>query len=155
MKELLIKQMQFEHWANIQLLKNLKQANPLSERALVLFSHLLNASNMWLSRLNNEVINTTLFQHRTIEECEILFETNTRDWQNYLSDVSTDELNNGIQFASPVDNAKRTIIISDAIMHVVHHSSYHRGQIITLLKGTIEQLPLITYMPFASKVIEN
>ena len=155
MKELLIKQMQFENWANTQLLKTLKQANPLNERALLLFSHLLSASNMWLSRLKNEPITTTLFQIRTIQECEILFETNTNSWENYFNNVTIVELNNTIQFTSPVDNSKRTIIVGDAIMHIVHHSSYHRGQIITLLKGTIEQLPLITYMPFASKEIEN
>jgi uncharacterized damage-inducible protein DinB len=150
MKDLLIKQVQFEFWANSELLNNLKMAEPLNPRALFLFSHLLSAGSMWLNRLKNEALTTTLFQERTVEECEILLGDLKTGWGNYFEPITLENLNKIIEFASSVDNFKRSIKTSDAIMHVVHHSSYHRGQIITLLKGSIEQLPLITYMPFAS-----
>jgi uncharacterized damage-inducible protein DinB len=155
MKELLEKQLQFEFWANSELLIKMKEAKPLNERALLLFSHLLSASSMWLSRLNNEPFTTTLFEERTIEECESLFGKNTQGWEDYFKSVSNERLSDTIEFVSPVDNLKRRIKISDAVMHIVHHSSYHRGQIITLLKGSVTQLPLITYMPFASKKQED
>ncbi len=153
MKNLLIKQMQFEFWANTELLNNLKKANSLNPRALLLFSHLLSAGSMWLNRLKNEALTTTLLHERTVEECEILLVNLKVGWGNYFEIVTVEELNKVIEFTSPIDNSKRSIKAGDAIMHVVHHSSYHRGQIITLLKGSIEQLPLITYMPFASQEI--
>ena len=154
MKDLLLKQIQFEFWANQALLENLKKANPLNPRALLLFSHLLSASSMWLSRLNNEALTTTLFQERTVEECQILLEKLSEGWRNYFEIFNIEDIERLIEFTSPIDGIKRRIMSNDAIMHVVHHSSYHRGQIIVLLKGSIETLPLITYMPFASKQIE-
>lgn len=155
MKDLLLKQMLFEFWANTTLLKKIKDANPLHPRALVLFSHILSAGSMWLSRLKNENLTATLFQERTAEECDTLLLSTKKGWENYFEKVTVDGLNKTIEFTSPVDNTKRSINASDAILHVVHHSSYHRGQIVILLKGCVEQLPLITYMPFASKAIES
>jgi uncharacterized damage-inducible protein DinB len=150
MKNLLQKQLQFEHWANTEMLREMQQANPLHHRALVLYSHILSASTMWLSRLKYEPMTTTLFAERTLAECEVLNAILYADWTKYFETAEPQEFEKIIDFISPVDNLKRRISVSDAIMHVVHHSSYHRGQIIVLLKGTIPALPLITYMPFAS-----
>ena len=153
MKETLIKQMEFENWANSQLLSSLYKADPLDERALLLFSHLLSASNMWLSRIKAEPLTTTLFQERTLPECELLLKENTQQWFAYLQAASDDELNRVVEFIFPLDGSKRKMRISDAIIHIAHHSSYHRGQIVSRLKGCVEPLPLVTYIIYASETI--
>lgn len=80
MKPLLIKQIKFEHWANTQVLSCLKNAISLEEKTLLLFSHILSVSNIWLSRLQDQTITSQLFQVRTISECEVLLESNTKNW---------------------------------------------------------------------------
>jgi uncharacterized damage-inducible protein DinB len=49
--------------------------------------------------------------------------------------------------------SKRKIKIEDAIIHLINHSSYHRGQIITSIKGKVDELPLSTYIIYASEVV--
>lgn len=153
MRELLIKQINFEHWANTILLASIKEANPLDDRALLLFGHLLNAGNMWLSRIYAQPLTTTLFQERSIAECEKLINENTRRYLDYLQTENDDELNRIIDFIFPIDGSKKRMSVVDAILHIVHHSSYHRGQIVSRLKGTVEPLPFITYIVYASETV--
>lgn len=155
MKNLVIKQMQFEHWANTELLKNLKQANPLDDRALLLFSHINSANTIWLNRLNEEPVSTTLFQNRSLLECEQLLNANFENWTNYLNKVTEIELERVLEFVFPIDGTKRTLTKKDAIFHITNHSSYHRGQIISLIKSNVEILPMLGYVFFASKIIEK
>jgi uncharacterized damage-inducible protein DinB len=71
------------------------------------------------------------------------------DFKNYVNQVNNDELNRVIHFTFPLDGSKRKLSVADALLHLVTHSSYHRGQIIARLKGKIEPLPLTTYIAFA------
>lgn len=151
MKELLIKQINYEHWANSGLLETIKSASPLDDRALLLFSHLLSSGNMWLSRVKGTPLTTTLFQERTIEECEALHNENTTQWLAYLQNADETELARIVEFIFPIDGSKKKMSVTDAILHIVHHSSYHRGQIIARLKGSVEILPLLTYIVYASE----
>lgn len=137
------------------MLKTLKQANPLNERALLLFSH-INATNaIWLNRLNQEPVSTTLFQIRSLVECEKLLNDNNTNWKKYFEKVTEIEMENILEFDFPLDGTKRSIIKKDAIFHITNHSSYHRGQIISLIKPAVQTLPTVGYVFFASKIIEK
>ena len=149
MKELLIKQINFEHWANTELVAAFKKVTPLDDRSLLLFSHILSSGNMWISRLNGLPVTVTLFQERTLAECEALMNTNKEGLLKYLQNANEEELNRIVEFVFPLDGTNKRIRVYDAIMHLVHHSSYHRGQIIARLKGSIDPLPFITYIPYA------
>ena len=153
MKEILVKQIEFENWANEELLSSLKSIDKVPERVIVLFSHLMSANSMWLSRFKNTPITTSLFQERTLLESEKLFLENKNQWNNFFKQENN--YTKTIEFTFPIDGSKRTISVTDAVFHVAHHSSYHRGQIITLLKGLIEPLPMLNYIIYASTKIEN
>lgn len=154
MKDLLLKQIRFEHWANITLLESMKTANPLDERALYLFSHILSASHMWLSRVNGVPITTALFQERTLAECETLIHENTQNWIAYINKTDEAEFHKILEFIFPLDGSQKRIRVQDGILHVVHHSSYHRGQIVTRLKGSVATLPLVTYIIYAMENLD-
>ncbi len=153
MKETLINQINFENWANTELLAAMRQANPLDERALYLFSHLLSSGSMWMSRVKYETPTCALFQERTIAACEQLNKENTKLWLAYLQTSTDQDLKRSIEFVLPFDGSKRLLSVVDAVFHIVHHSSYHRGQIISKLKGSMEPLPLVTYIKYAGQVV--
>ena len=155
MKEILVKQIEFENWANKKLLASLKTVTNIPDRAILLFSHLMSANNMWLCRFNSMPLTTTLFQERTLKESETLFIENKKEWANLFSNMQENDFSKVIEFTFPIDGSKRNISIADAVFHIAHHSSYHRGQIITLLKGLIEPLPMLNYIIYASKIIES
>lgn len=150
-----IKQFEFEHWSNTQILDTLKKIEQPNERALQLFSHLLSSHCMWLCRVNKTDFTCTLFQERTLPECEQLMLENLDGWKKYLNNKSINDLEETITFMSAweANPSKREISIEDAIIHLINHSSYHRGQIVVAIKGQIEPLPLSTYIMYASKVI--
>jgi uncharacterized damage-inducible protein DinB len=155
MKHKLIKHFEFEHWSNTMILNSLKTLKEKDERAITLFSHLLSSHSMWLSRVNKTEFTCTLFQERTLEDCEKLMNENLQGWQNYLENKTDDDLQEKIEFLSAweANPSKRRMSVEDALTHIINHSSYHRGQIVASIKGKIEVLPLSTYIMYASEII--
>lgn len=155
MKNKFLKQFEFEYWSNGTILKALRSLKEKDERALFLFSHLLSSHCMWLSRVNKTGFICTLFQERTLDECEQLMKENLEGWKKYLSDKSVADLETDIEFmaAWETNPTKRKMTIEDAFIHCINHSSYHRGQIIASIKGKVDELPLSTYIIYASEII--
>jgi uncharacterized damage-inducible protein DinB len=81
---------------------------------------------------------------------------NLKGWQKYLSNATEEALTEKIEFMSAweINPSKRVIRIDDAIIHLINHSSYHRGQIVQLIKGYVDALPLSTYIMYASEIVE-
>lgn len=150
-----IKQFEFEYWSNSTILKALRSLKEPDERAMLLFSHLLSSHCMWLSRVNKTEFTCTLFQQRSLEECEVLMKENLEGWKKCLSNKSAADLQQPIEFmaAWEATPSKRRMQIEDALIHIINHSSYHRGQIITSIKGKVDELPLSTYIIYASEII--
>jgi uncharacterized damage-inducible protein DinB len=153
MKSKLTKQFEFEYWANTLILNALKKLNQKDDRAMLLFSHLLSSHCMWLSRVNKTGFTCTLFQERTLDECEQLMQENRAGWKTYLADKTAADLEAAIEFmpaweANPI---KRKMAIEDAIFHLINHSSYHRGQIVASINGKVDELPFCTYIMYASE----
>jgi uncharacterized damage-inducible protein DinB len=150
-----IKQFEFERWSNTMILNALRELNEESPRAMTLFSHLLSSHSMWLSRVTKTEITCALFQERTLDECEELIEKNCQGWRSFLIDKEVADLEQSIEFMSAweANPSKRKMTIEDAIIHLINHSSYHRGQIIVHIKGKVDILPLSTYIMYASEII--
>ena len=158
MKEYFQKLIQFEYWGNKMLLASLREAEAkggLDERAQLLFSHLLSSGGILLQRIAEVAVTVPLFAERSLDECEALMAKNLADWQGYLNAADEAELNREYRFVFPIDGTTRTMSVADGITHFITHSAYHRGQIIARLKGTIDPLPLITYLPFVAKIVEQ
>ncbi len=152
MKQYFIKLIESEIWANNLLAQALENAVAVDDRSLLLFSHLLSSYSMWMSRIKATEFTTTLFQERTLAESKQLMQTMFADLQQYLETVDDKELERIVHFTFPIDGSKRTMSVGDALMHIVTHSCYHRGQIIAQLKGKIDILPLTAYIAFASQL---
>jgi uncharacterized damage-inducible protein DinB len=155
MKHKLTKHFEFEHWSNTMILNALKKLKEKDDRAITLFSHLLSSHCMWLSRLNKTEFTCTLFQERTLEECEQLMKENLLGWQDYLTNKTDNDLQETIEFMSAweANPSKRRMSVEDALTHIINHSSYHRGQIVASIKGKVDELPLSTYIMYASEII--
>jgi uncharacterized damage-inducible protein DinB len=151
----LTKHFEFEYWSNTMILNSLKALKEKEGRAITLFSHLLSSHCMWLSRVNKTEFTCTLFQERTLEECEQLMKENLLGWKNYLVNKTDDDLQETIEFMSAweANPSKRRMSVEDALTHIINHSSYHRGQIVASIKGKVDELPLSTYIMYASEII--
>jgi uncharacterized damage-inducible protein DinB len=155
MRKHFLKQFEFEYWSNNLILNSLKELKTEDPKAVLLFSHLLSSHCMWLSRLNKNNITCLLFQERTLGECADLMAENLAGWHSFFNNKTDEYLLQTIEFESAWEEnpRKRSIIIEDALVHILHHSSYHRGQIVASIKGKVPVLPLSTYIIYASNLI--
>ncbi len=148
LQEHFIKLIQYEQWANEEIMGCIEKCPVKLERALELLSHIISVQIIWLNRIKNEPINTPLFVERSLEECRQLQETNTQQWLNYFSK------NTAIDFKQPLHfefhGEPKCISLLDAMTHLTSHATYHRGQIIARLKPYLDKIPLTTYVSFAS-----
>ena len=146
----LIKQVEYENWANILILSALPKVTD-DERVLFLFSHILSVHAMWLNRLKGEPLTCTLFESRTPDVCAKLIEENTEGWTAYFNTADATELERMLHYVNPHDGSRRKMVVEDIIIQIFGHSCYHRGQIVARMKGKVEPLPNTTYIAFASQ----
>jgi uncharacterized damage-inducible protein DinB len=155
LKDHLLKMLESEIWANQLLVQTFEKAKDPDERSLLLFSHITSSYNAWLSRIHATEITVTLFQERTLEESKQLLQHTLSELKKYLVQADDKEVNRIIHFTFPLDGSQRKLSVTDAITHLVTHSSYHRGQILARLKERVETLPLTTYIGFATTVVKE
>jgi uncharacterized damage-inducible protein DinB len=147
------KQFDFELWSNTMILNSLKQVQEPQPRALFLLSHIINSHCMWICRLKGQPLSCTIFQERSFEECAQQMQQNHKDWMAYLETITEEALHRIIYFDATWEGTKRKMRIEDALIHLINHSSYHRGQIVASIKGKLDPLPLSTYIMYASEIV--
>ena len=142
-----LKLFDYELWANQLTIDSIKQATEPDERVFKLISHIVVSSSIWLSRVKGEKPDIGSWDLLTLDECLERSKNNHKNWAQYLCMLKPEDLDRQVHFKFFEKDSK--ISVEDLIIHLINHSSYHRGQIIAGLKGKLEPLPLTTYIAFA------
>lgn len=120
-----------EHWANLSVLEMyFKSTNP-PPRAIELLSHIVAAQRIWLDRIKgNEMVVQPfeLFEEEALLE---LLEINYAELLKLIGDADFEQIFSyqnaeGKQFTKNIENT---------LTHLLLHASYHRGQLVLLLKS--------------------
>ena len=147
MKAYLIRLFEYECWANTRILKAIKQA-PSTEEALVgRFVHILASQRIWYARIRNQPVNMDALNALPLSEAMELFARNAKDWDDFLQSVEPTLLSEKITYTNSSGQTYQSSI-QDIVVHMVNHGSYHRGQIVSSLKGKIPSLPITDYIAF-------
>lgn len=119
-----------------QLIEN---ESKVSQRVISLFSHVINAQQIWNARIEEEKNTLGVNQIHSFTECKKI---DTENYQRTLSILEKYELDKVIHYTTTKgDKFENTI--QEILFHISNHSSHHKGQIIADLKQCgIE--PLIT-----------
>ena len=105
---------------------------PEAER---LFSHVLNAQHIWVKRILGEKVIYGVWQEHKKADFNAISVNNFKMIQACLATKKLDEV--VVYNNTKGEEFKNTV--SEMLLHMFNHSTYHRGQIITLLKkGGIE-----------------
>lgn len=156
MKHLLQSYTLYNRWAHQRIfdsLHQLPQAGWESEmvssfnsiRATLL--HLLDAESIWWQRLKlqEHIQVPSLSFEGTPDDLEKQILQQAERWATWVSEAPEIQLTHTIHFQDRKGHPQK-IQVSDMIIHVVNHTSYHRGQIITLLRQQgITKLPQTDY----------
>ncbi len=145
MKEYLVALTAYNTWANTGILKFVMAAG--EERALILQQssfptirktvlHMLDAQHIWHDRLHG--ISPVdwpgkNFTDTTVNACEKLVKSSI-DFQDYAHSLTSSDLERVIDYHNLKGDAFQNTI-TQIIAHVMNHGTFHRGQLITMLRG--------------------
>lgn len=126
-----------------QELLELLQSNKdvLSQRTIPLFSHIINAHQIW----NSRILGGDSFGVNDVHQLE---ECARYDQDNYLQSLKVLEgrdLKENISYMNSKGNAFENTI-RDVLFHVINHTTHHRGQIISDLRQSGVAPPATDYI---------
>ncbi|MGB3466450.1 MAG: DinB family protein [Cyclobacteriaceae bacterium] len=110
----------------------------LDPKLKTLFSHTINAQQIWNARINGGTAMGVNVIH-TYSECRTL---NEKNYQTTIEIISAKDLNAEISYSNSKGEQFRNTI-RDILFHVANHTTHHRGQLIASMRNVgIE--PIVT-----------
>ena len=111
----------------------------ISEKAIQLYSHILNAHQIWNNRIDPKQKTFKVWEIHPVQEYRNIDKMN---YEHSLLILDQFDLNETISYP----NSRGQVFsnrIPDILFHVINHSTYHRGQIATDFRQSGLE-PLIT-----------
>ncbi len=143
MKSYFLNLLAYDDWANQQIWQSINQKPLINPKIENLFSHLLSAQKTWLNRCLHNSENTPLWD--TQPDLEKLMISNHQGWVAFIEKLNDDDFEKMISYQTTSGMPFETIL-KDILTHLINHGTYHRGQIVQLLKNERETLPATDYI---------
>ena len=132
MKEYFLKLYQYNAWSNDRVLRCLERQQVSDEKILSVMGHVVAAQFLWLYRIKAlPPPDVKLWGQYSISQLATMAAEAGKQWLEFVE--KTDNFNRELTYTNyvgePYVNNVEMIMI-----HLVNHSSYHRGQIAMLLR---------------------
>ena len=116
----------YNFYCNKKLIDKCIEVVEVPEKSELFFSHILNAHNIWNSRILGKQPDYTVFEKHPIKAWEDIHYENQRSSFEII--VNTVDFEKHI----PYENTKQRSFsntVGEMLFHVINHSTHHRGQI--------------------------
>ncbi len=113
----------------------IENADQTSERSIELFNHIINAQQIWNSRVARD---PNVFGAWEIHELKSLKKLDSNNFENSLKLLKKKDFDAKIEYANSRGQVYNNSV-KDIFFHIINHSTHHRGQIIVDMKqnGTV------------------
>ena len=126
----------------LKTIQNLPETK-VSEKVKAIFSHLLAAQHVWHQRILKLDYEFQVWEEIPTSNWEDILNQNYQDWRKLIEEKN--DLKEIFQYQS-TSGKKFENSITEVFNHLLIHSSYHRGQVIVLLRPELEEVPLLDYI---------
>lgn len=109
-----------------------EHSDKVSEKSVKWFNHILNAHHLWNNRIDKQREDYGVWQ---IHSLGYLADINLTNYNWTKEILKNTDLNKTINYVNSQGKAY-TNIVKDILLHVVNHSTYHRGQIAADFRDT-------------------
>jgi uncharacterized damage-inducible protein DinB len=143
--ERLRRELAYNAWANQETHRSLDAASTVPDRAAVVMAHIIAAEWLWLRRLGQSCPPMAVWPTLSPSVCKVQLHDLSHAWQDYLQDLASESLLREVSYINS-QGEHWSNSVADILTHVVLHSSYHRGQIATLLGRAGEKAAYTDYI---------
>ena len=102
-------------------------------RALTIYAHILGAEAVWLARLAGRRPDVAVWPVLSLDEAASLAVRNADELDAYVASLAAEDLGREIEYRNSAGLEFRSTI-EDILLHVMLHGSYHRGQVMLLIR---------------------
>jgi uncharacterized damage-inducible protein DinB len=143
----------FDHmaWADAKALAALRKSKGASELAHSELAHVLGAEHVWLTRLEQRPAAVAVWPTLTVDECETLANENRAGFLEFLGRQDDESLEQTVHYRNTA-GAEFDTKVSDILLHVALHGSYHRGKVAAALRACGAEPAPTDYIGFARGV---
>jgi uncharacterized damage-inducible protein DinB len=134
-------------WADQRALAALRASGGEPARALELYAHILGAEEVWLSRLERRRATVAVWPALTLDECGELAGANRTRFDAFVRGLSENDLRGAVPYVNSAGQSFDSMV-GDILLHVMMHGSYHRGQVMLLLREAGKEPQATDYIAF-------
>jgi uncharacterized damage-inducible protein DinB len=135
---------EFNYWAKARLMSVLESLNDEQFRKDLGSSHggihgtlvhMVGAENIWLSRWTDQTVLKLLDQkdYPTLADVRKKWDEVERGMREFISSLTEENISAVVTYKT-IEGKQFSYPLWQIMQHVVNHSSYHRGQIVTMLR---------------------
>lgn len=162
MKEIILQYATYHSWANSQLLTSATNLTEEQQKAegrssfssiYKTFLHLLDAESIWWQRMKLQEKIAIPSQTFTggMQELQIQLQQQDRQWQEWVSSANDKALQHEfIYYNLRKERFKQPVY--QMLLHLFNHGTYHRGQVVTMLREAgVEKIPPTDFIVWSRK----
>lgn len=160
MKQLLTSFARYERWANEKLLDvTLTLTEARQQQELVssfpsihkTWLHMWDASSIWWQRLqrHEQVVIPSLSFHPSMRDIENGILHQNEQWINWIETATDADLENILPYKNMKGDHYQQPV-QDILLHLNNHGTYHRGQLVTMMRQVgVTEIPQTDYIVFS------
>ena len=124
---------EYNQWANHVVHDQLRSLDRPPDRASAIMNHIMGAEFLWLARLKGEAQPMAVWPELGFTEQHRIVADIKDAWSGYIESLVDADLDVDVEYVNS-KGEPWTNKVRDILMHIVMHSSYHRGQIASTLR---------------------
>ncbi len=160
MKKLLTSFAAYEYWANKRLLDvvlslgNVQQEQPIMSSFPSIHKtclHMWDASCIWWQRLQRQeqIVVPSLSFHPSMADVAKGLLSQNKQWHEWIASAEETELVKELSYRTMKGDAF-VQPIKDILLHLNNHGTYHRGQLVTMLRQVgVDNIPQTDYILYS------
>jgi uncharacterized damage-inducible protein DinB len=143
----------FRHmaWADTHALEALRKAADASGLAHAELAHVLGTEHVWLARLEGHPATVAVWPTLSIDDCAALAQETNAGFSAFLEREDDITLERNVHYRNSAGRDFDSKV-SDILLHVALHGSYHRGKVAAALRGAGAEPAPTDYIGFVRGV---
>ncbi|MEM1128001.1 MAG: DinB family protein [Bacteroidota bacterium] len=142
-------------WAHVRVFQALESVatspSPRFGQMVGLMSHVVRAEEVWLARIRQEPSSgRPLWPEDPLPSVRERAEASQAAWTAFLDSAAPHALTETVAYTNTRGHPF-TSVLSDIVVHVAHHGTHHRGQVLTLLRADGHTPPALDYIYYTRR----